>query len=473
MYPAFETRAENDLLSTHALDLYYYVPSNNTGLYHEHKDIRRRAQPSPNPRKNKILEYIKRAIQLWDAITTSVKPTHCNATITRIGETFAKVVCDAYINAQDLNRAFQSAIIRLRGCNNLPRALITDFWKFEASNSQQLWIHPGSLVDHSGTIESCIIGSSMTIAEISSVLSRYCCNNPSHLLRLCSCSAHPILRGGFGDIYSGKLENGTIVAIKVARYSNNISQFGKQSKHTAKEVRTWAKCEHPNVLPLLGMIEFRGQIAMVSPWMKNGDLRSYLGQNPEADRCQLCYDICDGLVYLHGINIVHGDLKGANVLIGDNGKAMLTDFGNSLMEDKTFMFTVTTRDAACSSRWAAPEILEGSAASYPADIFALGMTLLVHIAFFPAFIATNESPQEAITGDVPYRELEREQAVIAAILLKKVIPARPTSYIPHNSPHGDLLWDLLTRCWVYAPADRPYAEQVQGLMSQITKKGLL
>ncbi|CAE6353278.1 unnamed protein product [Rhizoctonia solani] len=127
------------------------------------------------------------------------------------------------------------------------------------------------------------------------------------------------------------------------------------------------------------MVEFQDQIAMVSPWMKYGDLRGYLKQNPEADRCQLSYEICDGLVYLHNMNIVHGDLKGANVLVSESGNAMLSDFGNSLIEGKTVGFTATTRSTAYSSRWAAPEILEGAPVSYQADIFALGMTLLVRI----------------------------------------------------------------------------------------------
>ncbi|GAB1522071.1 hypothetical protein RhiTH_005179 [Rhizoctonia solani] len=167
---------------------------------------------------------------------------------------------------------------------------------------------------------------------------------------------------------------------------------------------------------------------MVSPWMDNGDLRTYLLGNPKADRCQL----------------IHGDLKGGNVLISDNGEAMLNDFGNSLIEDNAMRFTATTRDTACSSRWAAPEILEGAPVSYPADVFALGM--------------------EAITGDIPYRELEREQAVMAAILFKKAIPIRPTAYIPHKSAHGDFLWGLFTGCWAYEPINRPRAEEVRDMV---------
>ncbi|CAE6344895.1 unnamed protein product [Rhizoctonia solani] len=466
------SRTEHGLFGAYVLDPYSL--DINTGSYHEHKvyqanfttpvigrverELRgiRRSQSLPNQRKkSSLLEYVEHSIQLLDAMLDTVKPVQYNATITRLGGTFAKVVRSTYTNLGSLSQAFQDATIGLRGGIDLYHSLSNDPWKTRVASFQQRWIHSGPLVDEPRA-QPCIIGSSMTVAEITSILRRRCYKNLIRLLSLRCCSSHPVSTGGFGDIYLGQLENGTPVAVKVARYSTNHANFRKQSKDTAKELRTWAKCHHPNVVPLLGMIEFRDQIAMVSPWMKNGDLRNYLRKHPEVDRCQLCYDICDGLVYLHSVNIVHGDLKGANVLISESGKALLSDFGNSLAEDNTLKFTATTRDSACSSRWAAPEILEGAAASYPADIFALGMTIL-----------------EAITGDVPYKELEREQAVMAAILFKKAVPTRPTAHIPHDSAHGDILWDLLTRCWAYEPNDRLHAEEVQGLMSQITKTGLM
>ncbi|KAL5638853.1 hypothetical protein ACGC1H_003268 [Rhizoctonia solani] len=461
------SRTEHDLFGAYVLDPHDI----DTGSHYEHKVYQanftspimgrverqlreiRRAQSLPNPRtKSSLLEYVEHPIQLLDAMLDTVKPVQYNATITRLGGTFAKVVRSTYTNLSSLSRAFQGATMGLRGGIDLYRTLSNDL---RVSSFQQRWMHSGPLVDEP-RIQPCVIGSSMTVAEITSILRRHCHKTIIRLLSLRCCSSHPVSTGGFGDIYLGQLENGTSVAVKVARYSTNHASFRKQSKHTAKELRTWAKCHHPNVVPLLGMVEFRDQIAMVSPWMNNGDLRNYLRKHPEVDRCQLCYDICDGLAYLHSVNIVHGDLKGANVLISESGKALLSDFGNSLVEDNTLRFTATTRDAACSSRWAAPEILEGAATSYPADIFALGMTLL-----------------EAITGDVPYKELEREQAVMVAILFKKAVPTRPTAHIPHNSAHGDLLWDLLNRCWAYEPNDRPHAGEVQGLMTQITKTGLM
>ncbi|KAH7345589.1 kinase-like domain-containing protein, partial [Rhizoctonia solani] len=93
-----------------------------------------------------------------------------------------------------------------------------------------------------------------------------------------------------------------------------------------KELYTWPKCKHPNVLGLLGLVEFHGQIGMISAWACNGDVRRYLCASPETDRCHC---ISDGLAYLHDAGIIHGDLKGANILISDSGISMLNDFGNA------------------------------------------------------------------------------------------------------------------------------------------------
>lgn len=55
-------------------------------------------------------------------------------------------------------------------------------------------------------------------------------------------------------------------------------------QHAARELHTWSKCNHPNVIPLLGLAVFRGRIGMVSPWMGLGNLPHYLEQEPEVNR---------------------------------------------------------------------------------------------------------------------------------------------------------------------------------------------
>ncbi|KAG8793927.1 hypothetical protein FRC12_001151 [Ceratobasidium sp. 428] len=293
-----------------------------------------------------------------------------------------------------------------------------------------------------------------SLVEVILCLVKQGCANMTKQLDLDSCSSFPISSGGFGDIYQGKIQGGAQVAIKTMRLREvNLDQQNQKSlKHAAYELYAWSKFQHRNVQRLLGLVEFRGQIGMLSTWEVNGNLPTYLEKHPEANRCELSTQISDGLSYLHGSNVVHGDLKGCNVLVSQDGIPLLTDFGNATIQKHTLRFTDTSTKTAMSLRWAAPELLAGTTTfNEPSDIYALGM--------------------ETMTGDVPYSG-KTEMAVIPAVLLQKELPERPHQYIPSNSEHGETLWSLLKRCWAYEPRDRPSASQVKDMMQGVTQKGL-
>ncbi|KAG8683483.1 hypothetical protein FRC11_013517, partial [Ceratobasidium sp. 423] len=276
-----------------------------------------------------------------------------------------------------------------------------------------------------------VIHSAMTPSDIAGVLERHGCENLTYKLDQSTCSAFALCNGGLGDIYLGRLD-GIEVAIKTTRL-HIVNQDKKHLKHAAKELHTWSKCEHPNVLGLLGFVEFRGQIGMVSKWIGNGNVQTYLKERPDTDRCEM-----------------------ANVLIADNGAPMLSDFGNSVLRDQSLQLTRTTVQTNVSPRWTAPEILEGSTSySYAADVYALGMTFL-----------------EVITGNVPFHKLQREQAIYAAILVRNETPERPEMHIPVDSRDGDALWSLLKKCWATEPGDRPSAVDAQTQIKHITREGL-
>jgi serine/threonine protein kinase len=107
-----------------------------------------------------------------------------------------------------------------------------------------------------------------------------------------------------------------------------------------KEVITWKALRHQNVLPLLGVTMSRGQFAMVSEWMTNGNINEFIEKRMDANRFELvkfqtllltsliinCLwslqlkDVAEGLIYMHGEGMIHGDLKGV-------GLGILTLFG--------------------------------------------------------------------------------------------------------------------------------------------------
>lgn len=87
---------------------------------------------------------------------------------------------------------------------------------------------------------------------------------------------------------------------------------------------------------------------------------------------QLC-EGADAINYLHESNVVHGDIKGSNILINDNGHSLLCDFGLTKMTQSK---TSTTMRGAGTTRWQSPELWEDIPKSFASDVYAFAMTIV-------------------------------------------------------------------------------------------------
>ncbi|KAJ6473077.1 kinase-like domain-containing protein [Mycena sanguinolenta] len=199
---------------------------------------------------------------------------------------------------------------------------------------------------------------------------------------------HPVSGGGFSDIYKGEF-NKQAVCIKVLRIFTTELQLNKIYKELAREVLIWKELSHPNVLPLLGidLTTRKPSCCLVSPWMKNGNVMAFLETYPDFNKSSLVKDIANGLDYMHDLDppVVHGDIKGANILISDNGQACLADFGLALAIGSQAISTSSAGGTRGTLRWLAPEILDSSrkserlASPTKQDIYAFGCTILEEI----------------------------------------------------------------------------------------------
>ncbi|KAG8704892.1 homeodomain transcription factor ste12 [Ceratobasidium sp. 394] len=315
---------------------------------------------------------------------------------------------------------------------------------------------PSRAVSPGPSLVPSTIGRATTLSDVISLLVKHGCQNVTEILDPSSHSDYPISSGGFGDVYKGRLRDGSSIAIKCMRIivDPDSSEDQKHLKCAAREIHTWSKLRHRYISKLLGLALFRGQIAMVSPWAERGSLPIYLRKKPELNRPLLCMRIAEGLAFLHSSGVVHGDLKGANVLVSDSDEPLLVDFGNAVLYERTLQFTLTTARNNLSPRWTAPELLKEGPYSVEADVYALGMTIL-----------------EVIIGEVPYASLKDTQ-VIVAVLFNQRHPKRQEEHIP-TTIQGNLLWSTLSECWAFDPKSRPTAAQVQDMMATITPGGLI
>jgi len=149
-----------------------------------------------------------------------------------------------------------------------------------------------------------------------------------------------------------------------------------------QELNIWKELRHPNILHFYGACSIAETPFFVCALMKNGNALQYLMKHPDTNRRKLLLDAALGLEYLHGKNIIHKDLKAGNILIGEDGRACLSDFG--LAEVKTRSTAArqqsTTPDQGKTvvegtMGWMSPEQMEGGGVSRQTDIYAFAMTI--------------------------------------------------------------------------------------------------
>ncbi|KAJ7489056.1 kinase-like domain-containing protein [Mycena latifolia] len=251
-----------------------------------------------------------------------------------------------------------------------------------------------------------------------------------------------VAAGGFGDVWKGLVERQT-VAVKVSRLFRDtdvkvaLKQFGR-------EALIWCQLSHPNLLPFFGLYYLDNRLCLVSPWMDNGDVVEFLRNAPrETDRASLILDIAMGLDYLHNECIVHGDLKGSNILVTPSHSACIADFGlSSIANPLTMNITHSTASHQKGTmRWQAPELLRGeSESSARSDVYAFACVCY-----------------EILSGEIPFREL-LEPAIPIKVAIEGVRPTRPVPW-PNTTAYNNI-WKLIQQCWKDKSGSRPSAAKI-------------
>ncbi|KIM51492.1 hypothetical protein SCLCIDRAFT_1167735, partial [Scleroderma citrinum Foug A] len=211
------------------------------------------------------------------------------------------------------------------------------------------------------------------------------------------------------------------------------------------EALVWSKLHHKNIVPLLGFATiFDASASLISPWQERGNAHGYV-QDRKVDPRPLCIQlvgVARGLDYLHSHasgSIVHSDLKGENVLIADDGRALLADFGSSFLVESSVAVTRVGPRRGGTPRWMAPELFDDKTPSVQSDIWAFGMTAL-----------------ELFTRQEPF------QGISTGAVMARIIRGPP------DLPAAELTCDRLTDawrsicmgCWQQDPASRPSASDV-------------
>ncbi|TFK19567.1 kinase-like protein [Coprinopsis marcescibilis] len=256
--------------------------------------------------------------------------------------------------------------------------------------------------------------------------------------------------GGFADVYKEQIQGMKgFFAVKILRHFNIDRERLQRVKALAKEVTIWGHLDHPHVLPLYGICEVDHghptSYGTISPWQENGDIVQYLRCQPNVNRICLVADVASGVSYLHKCNIIHGDLKGVNILITSSGHACLCDFGSASFTGDD----ISSYSGGGNIRWQAPELLRVSDDHRTCPTVYSDMWSFACVCY------------EIMTGRIPFYERSRDTVVVAR-LSRGERPSKPAKTDDAFTRFGltSQLWKSMTTCWRVDPRSRPLARSI-------------
>ncbi|KAJ4831061.1 mitogen activated protein kinase Tmk3 [Turnera subulata] len=189
-------------------------------------------------------------------------------------------------------------------------------------------------------------------------------------------------RGGFGTVYKGELHDGTKIAVKRMQ-SGVVTEKGLDE--FTSEIAVLTKVRHRHLVALLGYCLDGNERLLVYEYMPQGTLSKFLfnwmeeGLKPLGwtRRLTIALDVARGVEYLHGLaqqSFIHRDLKPSNILLGDDMRAKVADFGLVRLapEGKA---SIETRLAGTFG-YLAPEYAVTGRVTTKVDVFSFGVILM-------------------------------------------------------------------------------------------------
>ncbi|OVE79256.1 hypothetical protein BVY01_02995, partial [bacterium I07] len=208
--------------------------------------------------------------------------------------------------------------------------------------------------------------------------------------------------GGMGEVY---LAEDTKLKRKVALkfLPPHLTKDKEATERFKREAQAAAALNHPNIVTIHEIGEYEGQIYIAMEHVDGHSLREEIEKGPvEVEKVvNITKQICEGLDKAHKADIVHRDIKPENILIDNDGRVRILDFGLARMKGVSKL----TKESSTlgTVNYMSPEQVRGKEVDQRTDIWSLGVVLF-----------------EMLTGEVPFKG-EYEQAVVYGILNEKIL----------------------------------------------------
>ncbi|XP_026053628.1 ephrin type-B receptor 3b isoform X6 [Carassius auratus] len=256
--------------------------------------------------------------------------------------------------------------------------------------------------------------------------------------------------GEFGEVCRGRLKlpgrREIIVAIKTLK----AGYTERQRRDFLSEASIMGQFDHPNIIRLEGVVTKSRPVMIVTEFMENGALDSFLrlndGQFTVIQLVGMLRGIAAGMKYLSDMNYVHRDLAARNILVNSNLVCKVSDFGLSrfLEDDPTDPTYTSSLGGKIPIRWTAPEAIAYRKFTSASDVWSYGIVMWEVMSY----------------GERPYWDMSN-QDVINAVEQDYRLPP------PMDCPTA--LHQLMLDCWVKERNLRPKFSQIVNTLDKLIR----
>ena len=195
--------------------------------------------------------------------------------------------------------------------------------------------------------------------------------------------------GGMGIVWQAWDERlQRAVALKMLRTQPELTDREREiaTSRAMREARITAGLHHPHAVTVFDVVEHEGQPCIVMQLIESTPLSVLLrehGTLTPRETARIGAQVSSALAVAHKMRIVHRDVKPGNILITEDGSAMISDFGIShALGDTTITATGMIHGTPA---FLAPEVARGQESSFASDVFSLGSTLYTMLEGTPPF----------------------------------------------------------------------------------------
>jgi serine/threonine protein kinase len=256
---------------------------------------------------------------------------------------------------------------------------------------------------------------------------------------------HRVGSGGMGVVWEGldeRLERHVAVKQLYRQSEGSAEEAERANERAMREARLTARLQHPHAVPVFDAVEQDGQLWLVMPFIPSVTLAAVLDQGGplEPDEAaKVGAEVASALAAAHAVGIVHRDVKPGNILIADDGTALISDFGIArALGDATLTSSGMIHGTPA---YLAPEVARGGEANFASDVFSLGSTLY-----------------SALEGRPPFGTDDNTMALLHRVASGQFPPPQ------HSGPLAPVIMDMLSADLDTRPSMRAVADKLTQLV---------